>query len=162
MDEKDFASAELHQEILQRDLNAVMLKAGLDLNTLAKQGCICCDVGAGAEILALNHYQPRILIASEPSDYHSGRGEIETSLAKIKTIAPIELIRGEPTMALKLCAQQQRKVGLVTWLNIFPEKYGRESFVNFFTLARPLLTDGGVAVASVDWIDPNYWGGQEN
>ncbi|KKS80612.1 MAG: hypothetical protein UV54_C0002G0024 [Candidatus Beckwithbacteria bacterium GW2011_GWA2_43_10] len=149
MDEKDFASAELHQEILQRDLNAVMLKAGLDLNTLAKQGCICCDVGAGAEILALNHYQPRILIASEPSDYHSGRGEIETSLAKIKTIAPIELIRGEPTMALKLCAQQQRKVGLVTWLN-------------FFTLARPLLTDGGVAVASVDWIDPNYWGGQEN
>ena len=149
MDEKDFASAELHQEILQRDLNAVMLKAGLDLSTLAKQGCICCDVGAGAEILALNHYQPRILIASEPSDYHSGRGEIETSLAKIKTIAPIELIRGEPTMALKLCAQQQRKVGLVTWLN-------------FFTLARPLLTDGGVAVASVDWIDPNYWGGQEN
>ena len=149
MDEKDFASAELHQEILQRDLNAVMLKAGLDLNTLAKQGCICCDVGAGAEILALNHYQPRILIASEPSDYHSGRGEIETSLAKIKTIVPIELIRGEPTMALKLCAQQQRKVGLVTWLN-------------FFTLARPLLTDGGVAVASVDWIDPNYWGGQEN
>ena len=126
-----------------------MLKAGLDLNTLAKQGCICCDVGAGAEILALNHYQPRILIASEPSDYHSGRGEIETSLAKIKTIVPIELIRGEPTMALKLCAQQQRKVGLVTWLN-------------FFTLARPLLTDGGVAVASVDWIDPNYWGGQEN
>ena len=149
MDEKDFASAELHQEILQRDLNAVMLKAGLDLSTLAKQGCICCDVGAGAEILALNHYQPRILIASEPSDYHSGRGEIETSLAKIKTIVPIELIRGEPTMALKLCAQQQRKVGLVTWLN-------------FFTLARPLLTDGGVAVASVDWIDPNYWGGQEN
>ena len=159
MSEKEYCSAELSADVLKDGLTSVIAEAGLNLSILARQGCICCDVGAGAEILAMNDYQPRILIASEPLGSHNERKKIETSLAKVKTMAPVELIRDHPEAALQLCARKKIKVGLVTWLNIFPEKYYRESFIDFFKLAKPLLINGGAAVASVDWIDPGYWGG---
>lgn len=131
-------------------LNLALKKAGLDLNALARQGCICCDVGEGKEIPALAFFSPKILIASEPItpfyDREKINGKLQSLQAQAKT--PFELIRDEPEEVLRILTKKGIKVGLITWLNVFPQKTGLENFINFFRLARPLLITGGAAVAS--------------
>jgi len=150
---------EFDAKMYKRGLEGVMSEAGLDIGGIALQGCICCDVGEGSEVVALSSYKPKLLIASEPKTSHYYRKEIDESLHQITKKTDIELIREDYPKALRICKEKGRKVGLITWLNIYPDFYDRYTFINFFKLAKPLLVKGGVVMVSVDWVDPLYWGG---
>lgn len=136
-------------ETFRESLTSALTQADLDLPSLARQGCFCGDVGAGREITALLPLQPRILIASEPNNDHFDSQTINRKLSLLQQQGGFELIREDPEEALGLAAQKGQRFGLITWLNIVPDKINPDRLYEFFRLAKPLLVTGGAIVASV-------------
>jgi len=58
------------------------------------------------------------------------------------------LIREEPDATLESLTAKETKVGLITWLGIFPYKNDFDNIVEFLNLAHPLLKKGGAVMIS--------------
>ena len=157
MEEEGLEGIKLDAELYKSSLERVMNEAGLDVKELAADGCICCDVGEGTELLVLSAYEPRFLIASEPITQHYSTKAIEESLKRVTREVKVELIREDLYTALSQCKKKKIKAGLVTWLNIYPDDCHKNAFINFFREAKPLLRRGGAAIATVDWAEPLEW-----
>lgn len=136
-------------DLFRRSIEFALQESGLELASLARQGCICCDVGNGPEIPALIAFNPSPFIVSEPLDSHFGREKIDRNLSRLIELTGCELIREEPLSVLENLAANEVKVGLITWLRVFPEKADYDSILSFLRLAKPLLYPGGAVIISV-------------
>lgn len=138
-------------ELYRASLDELFSQGEIDLSLVAKKGVFCCDVGMGLEIPTFAPFMPNKFVVAEPNDQHSERHEINEALELMATKFPyVTILRESRTEAFTRYAKDTGKFGLVTWLNIFPEKLSYGNTVQFFESADKVLLPGGVAVMSID------------
>lgn len=140
----------LKKMIQQGDLPASL--SGLTI----KSGAICLDVEFGPEIKAFSEPKPKRLIVAESYDgrivedpFADFTGQvIQGVIARSKSSAT--LLRKHPFWALESIRAENRglQVGLITFLNAFPD-YQTPSFLTVLAqAATPLLVNGGQLIIS--------------
>lgn len=144
------ADKEIMGELYRNSLKKIFAKGDLDLATIAQAGCLCCDIGEGYEIPALAAFSPKRFIATEPISEYSARSGIDNSLSRIAVEYPQVRIYREGVMEiLTKLAEEEKRFGLITHLNVFPLKISREYVEKFFKLSANLLVPGGISVMSL-------------
>lgn len=134
--------------LYRRAIDEVLVKTGAPTVSLLGTP-LCIDVEYGAEIDALGAQYPD-MVATEPMVYDASdyRNEevVTATLAKIgKGVTVIREHAGPAMRSLP----PERRFGLVTWLEIFPDSFrDQEYFLSVAAMAVQRLNDGGVMIAS--------------
>ncbi|MBI4215757.1 MAG: hypothetical protein HY602_03470 [Parcubacteria group bacterium] len=132
----------------RREINKVLAEAGSP--PISQLGTpLCLDVEYGAEIDAFGAEYPD-MVAAEPMVYdpsgYRNEDVVTATLAEIgKGVTVIREYAGAAIKSLPL----EKKFGLVTWFEIFPDSFrDQEYFLSVAAMAMEHLTEGGVMVAS--------------
>lgn len=128
-------------------------------NLITSFGAICLDVEYGPEVNALAGLKPKKLIATEPTGGRAMEHPFADFNGKIiKGVSdhcrlPVDLIRKNPFPALDKIRTEKSggPVGLITFLNAFPD-YQTPSFLTYLAQAvTPLLAkDGQLIISTVE------------
>lgn len=119
----------LHGELMGKDLNKLFLDIGFNSELITKHGAISLDVGYGPELAALKPFKPSTFTVTERHIPSQQLRDVEGEVAWYRT--PIISVLGENmkydlisdsiTSALSQLKERNHfKVGLITWINIFP------------------------------------------
>ncbi len=150
IDRGEAIGANLRKMIGQHDLQP-------DLpNLLTSFGAICLDVEFGPEINALAGFKPKKLIATEPTGgramehpFADFNGQVIKGVSDHCQI-PVDLIRKNPLPALdKIKIEKPNfQVGLITFLNAFPDSQTPTYLTELAKSVAPFLADGGQLIIS--------------
>lgn len=123
---------------------------------ITRFGAICLDVESGPEVRGLTEFKPKSLTLTEPGGKHvmehpfdDLNGQIIKGISDLCQI-PFDLIRKNPISALDQIAAEKphAQVGLITFLNAFPDNQTPTYLSALAKSAAPLLADGGQLVIS--------------
>lgn len=123
---------------------------------IAGFGALCLDVEYGPEIKALAGFKPKKLIVAEPTGGRAMEHPFDDFNGRIikgvsdRSQLPVDLIRKNPLPALDEIRVEKTgaPVGLITFLNAYPD-YQTPSFLTVLAQATtPLLAKGGQLIIS--------------
>ena len=119
-------------------------------------GAICLDVESGPEIRGLIGFKPKSLTLTEPGGRHEEEHPFDDLNGQIikgvsdRCQLPINLVRKHPISALDQFVAEKpiAQVGLITFLNAFPDNQTPPYLSALAKSAAPLLVDGGQLIIS--------------
>ncbi len=145
-------------EMQGESLKALFSRIGFPTALISQYGAICFDVHYGPEITALKQFQPKILIVTEPT--WSAMPEMEDPIVLdhkfdiIKALGQDQNLRiaahswGSAVRDIKKEQAEFSKVGLITWLKVWPAYISTEEVRSFIENTSDLLVDNGIIVIS--------------
>jgi hypothetical protein len=138
---------------LRYSIEAIARAAGFSIPEIVKKGAICADVEYGSEGYALLPFHPKVLVLGEPEGATAGREkEISAALAVFSKL-PVTIKRSDATDLIDDLYREGvvQNVGLITWLNIFPEiaDCGPGTVRHFGTSSEKLLAPSGRVIMSL-------------
>lgn len=141
-------------EYLKKALEHLGKSQNFSLTNLVRHGAVCADVEYGREAYALLPYHPPVLILGEkPADTIKRIEAIDKALGLFTK--PVIVKRLDAISLVQELSNDSRvpKVGLVTWLRIFPRDISSHEINTFASVSQKLLVPGGRMILSFNETD---------
>lgn len=157
-------------QMMAQNLNIIFTQVGFDTNLMQQYGALCLDVGSGAEIAALDAYNPSQVIAAEPfrrslvgpqDPFHESMLILATITSLAARREGVQIMDVSAPEALTSVTNSGTQFGLVTHLNMFPTNFinytvnpgsggipDPEYLLHIIPAVMEILVPGGLLVAS--------------